>query len=643
MSFPSDPDATVQAPGHHSIVPKAVARWWRTTLDWLPRGQSLSEDVWRVRHRTLSILLRGHVPVIFCFALIRGYDVASAAMYAGIIAVLAFLSSTDPRRRGFVSAMNALGLVTCSAVLVDISGGVIEMHFHFFVMVGILTLYQDWLPFLMAIGFVIFHHAVLGVLDPKAVYDHTSAIQHPFVWALIHGFFVLAASVASIVAWKLNEEQAFRDALTRLPNRKLFHDRVSHALARADRRPGLLAVLFIDLDGFKDVNDSLGHSAGDQLLIKVAERIRSCVRSADTPARLGGDEFAVLVEDLTGPDDAAAVAERLLDALSTPFVIGGRDTSVGASIGIALNTRNDDTESLMRSADVAMYSVKASGRARYDFYASEMLASVVARVEVGQELRQALDNGEFVLYYQPILELSNGEVRGVEALLRWNHPKRGLLAPVEFLDIAEDTGTIVQIGEWVLETACRQAEDWNRQLPNGPVRVSVNLSPTQILHGGVLDSVRNALDRSGLDPSLLVLELTEAVMIRDTDLAATRLAQLKELGVFLAIDDFGTGYSSLSYLRQLPFDILKIDKEFIDGLAHSASDSALAAAILELAGTLEMVSVAEGVEDADQACALRSLGCQYAQGYLFSRPLPPEQVAEFLGRDAAPVHTEASR
>ena len=269
-------------PGFRVVPFAALTRWVRSVLDWLPKGQSLSEDVWRLRHRTLSYLLRFHVGVVFVFALARGYGLGGACTYASIIAVFAVLSASDPRRRGFVSAMNALGLVTSSAVLVDLSGGVIEMHFHFFVIVGILTLYQDWLPFLLAIGFVILHHGVLGVLDPKAVYDHSSAINHPIEWAFIHGFFVLAASVASVVAWKLNEEQAFRDSLTKLPNRALFQDRVSHALARVDRRPGALAVLFIDLDGFKDVNDSLGHSAGDHLLCQVAERLSGCLRNADT-------------------------------------------------------------------------------------------------------------------------------------------------------------------------------------------------------------------------------------------------------------------------------------------------------------------------------------------------------------------------
>ncbi|HEV7527228.1 MAG TPA: GGDEF domain-containing protein, partial [Acidimicrobiia bacterium] len=325
----------------------ATGRVLRSGLAWLPRGQSLSEDVWRVRHRTLTFLLRAHVVGVFLFGVVVGRPLFECFQGAGAVAVFAILASTNPDRRKFVSGMTAVGLVTSSAALVGLSGGVIEMHFHFFVMVGILTLYQDWLPFLMAIGFVVLHHGVFGALDPSAVYDHADAVAHPFKWALIHGGFVLAASAASVVAWRLNEEQAFRDSLTHLPNRALFQDRVGHALTRSGRHPGALAVLFIDLDGFKGVNDSLGHAAGDALLCTVSERLKACVRPADTVARLGGDEFAVLLEDLTSEADATRIADRLLHAVAVPFNVAGRDITVTASVGIAFNHVPDTVDDLL--------------------------------------------------------------------------------------------------------------------------------------------------------------------------------------------------------------------------------------------------------------------------------------------------------
>jgi diguanylate cyclase (GGDEF)-like protein len=623
------PDAvdTVPERGRRPLVLRgAPRRWLKTALDYLPRGQSLSEDVWRVRHRTLSYLLRAHVLGVFCFALIVGRGLTEALEGAAIVAVFACLASTDTRRRKFVSAMTAVGLVTSSAVLVGLSGGVIEMHFHFFVMVGILTLYQDWLPFLLAIGFVVLHHGLLGMLDPSAVYDHADAIANPFKWAVIHGGFVLAASAASVVAWRLNEEQAFRDSLTRLPNRALFQDRVGHALARADRRPGALAVLFVDLDGFKDVNDSFGHAAGDALLCTVAERLLACVRPADTAARLGGDEFAILLEDIRSQQDATRVARRLLDALATPFSVHGTDTTVSASIGIALNTGFDTVDELLRNADVAMYSVKDSGRARYEFFADPMHTAVVNRVELEQQLRVACETEQFRLHYQPIVCLDTGEVTGLEALIRWQHPTRGLLTPADFIEAANDTGTIIPIGRWVLRSACAQAREWHDQHPARPVTVSVNLSPLQIFQADVIDTVHEALDESGLDPSSLVLELTEEVMVKDADGAAQCLRELKTLGIRLAVDDFGTGYSSLNYLRRLPFDILKIDKSFIDGVTSSSTDSAFGKLIIDLAHTLGLQTVAEGVERSEQAATLRELNCHLAQGYLFAKPLPGGEV-----------------
>jgi diguanylate cyclase (GGDEF)-like protein len=604
----------------------APGRVARRAFSYLPRGQSLSEDVWRSRHRTLSYLLRAHVVAIFGFALVRGYSVSQALMYSGIIAVFAALGSTDSRRRKFVSTVTALGLVTCSAVLVALSGGVTEMHFHFFVIVGILTLYQDWLPFLLAIGFVVLHHAVLGTLDPAAVFSNPQAVVDPWKWALIHGAFVLAASVTSVIAWRLNEEQAFRDSLTRLPNRALFQDRVGHALARAGLRAGVLAVLFVDLDGFKDVNDSLGHAAGDHLLCSVAERLRACVRPADTAARLGGDEFAVLLEDITAEADAIRVAQRLLEALAAPFIIGGRETSVSASIGIALNRQADTVDELLRNADVAMYTVKETGRARFELFAPEMYTAVVQRVDLEHQLRSAVDKHEFTLHYQPLISLDTGRISGLEALIRWQHPTRGLLAPAEFIELAEETGVIVAVGAWVIEAACHQVCEWKRLQPGQPFTLSVNLSPVQVFEAGIVDTVRGALTRSRLDPSDLVLELTEEVMVKDTETAGRRLRELKALGVNLAIDDFGTGYSSLSYLRRLPVDILKIDKSFVDGIAEGTTERAFAQAIVSLARTLGLQTVAEGVEQPEQVTTLRGLGCHVAQGYLFSEPLPAWRI-----------------
>lgn len=615
---------------HPRVLRGAPGRWLRQGLGWMPRGRSLSEDVWRVRHRTLSTLLRLHVLGVFCFGLIVGRGLTVSLEAAGIIAVFACLASTDPQRRRFVSGMTAVGLVSASAVLVGLSGGVIEMHFHFFVMVGILTLYQDWLPFLLAIGFVVLHHGVLGTLNPSAVYDHSDAIASPFKWALIHGGFVLAASAASVVAWRLNEEQAFRDALTRLPNRALFQDRVGHAVARAGRRPGGIAVLFVDLDGFKGVNDSLGHAAGDELLCTVAERLCACIRPGDTVARLGGDEFAILLEDMTDQDHATQVARRLIDAVAVPFNVGGRDTSVTASVGISFNTRAETVDELLRNADVAMYAVKDSGRSNYKLFAKEMHSEVVSRAELEHEIRVACDLSQFTVYYQPIVSLEAGQLVGLEALVRWQHPTRGLLAPSEFIDVAVKTGAIIPIGRWVLDTACQRARQWHDRHPGVPFTISVNLSPVQMFHADIVETVRGALERWGLEPESLVLELTEEVMIKDADTAVERLGELKGLGVQLAIDDFGTGYSSLNYLRHLPVDILKIDKSFVDGLTAGPTESAFGKLIIDFAHTLGLRTVAEGVEQPEQAAALRRLGCHLAQGYLFAQPLPASDVDAFI-------------
>jgi diguanylate cyclase (GGDEF)-like protein len=610
----------------------SVKRLVRDSVEFLPKGHSLPEDVWRVRHRALSYLLRAHVVGIFAFAIFRGFGVVHSLVDTGAVAMFAVLAAADGRHRRVSSAMTALGLVVSSAMIVHLSGGVIEAHFHFFVMVGILTLYQDWQPFLLAIGFVVVHHAVLGTLDPSAVYNHPEAVAHPFKWALIHGAFVLAASIASVVAWRLNEEQAFKDSLTHLPNRRLFRDRVGHALARAQRRPATSAALFVDLDKFKDVNDSLGHPAGDQLLTTVAERLRAVVRPGDTVARLGGDEFAVLVEDIAGEDDAVGMAERLLAALAAPFVLRGKELTIGASIGIALSIPGDTVDELLRNADVAMYAAKGAGRGRFVVFEPDMHSAVLRRIEMEAYLRRAADAGEFILHYQPIIALGTGRLTGFEALLRWQHPTRGLLSPGEFLDLVEETGAITTIGTWALGEACRQSRQWMDRFPGSqPLTMSVNLSPSQLFQPDIVDIVTAALDRTGLDPGNLILELTEGVMVNHGPVVADRLNYLKALGVQIAIDDFGTGYSSLSYLHRLPIDILKVDKTFIDDIAAEERDSTVARAIISLAQTMELAIVAEGVEHPGQVAELRELGCDFAQGYWFAKPLNVDGVEAMLG------------
>ena len=613
------------------LAMKRVARrWWRNAVEYLPKGHSLPDDAWRSRHRALCWLLRAHVVGIFLFSLVRGFGVAHSVVDTMPVAVLAALAGTRSAGRRFSSAMAALGLVVSSAVIVHLSGGVIEAHFHFFVMVGILTLYQDWQPFLLAIGFVVVHHAVLGTIDPRAVYNHADAIAHPIRWALVHAAFVLGASVASVVAWRLNEEQAFKDSLTGLPNRRLFRDRVGHTLARAGRRPGASAVLFVDLDKFKDVNDTLGHPAGDQLLTSVADRLRAAVRPGDTVARLGGDEFAILAEDVVSEADAAGLAGRLLETLSTPFSLRGREIMVGASVGVALSAPGDTVDVLLRNADVAMYNAKNAGRACFRVFEDDMHAAVVRRIELENSLRRAAEDGQFELYYQPIFALTTGRLAGFEALLRWNHPVRGLLGPAEFLPLAEETGAIVPLGAWVLQEACRQARTWNDRHPNQPLTMAVNLSPRQLFEPGISDVVAGALQGAGLDPASLVLELTEGVFLDDAPAVVTRLRNLKGLGVQLAIDDFGTGYSSLSYLRRLPIDILKVDKIFVDDVAGNADESAVVRAIIKLAQTLELTIVAEGVEAGEQATRLRELGCHAGQGYWFAKPLSVDGVNALL-------------
>jgi diguanylate cyclase (GGDEF)-like protein/PAS domain S-box-containing protein len=428
--------------------------------------------------------------------------------------------------------------------------------------------------------------------------------------------------------------QAFHDSVTNLANRALFRDRVAHALERQGRDDNQIAVLFMDLDDFKTVNDSLGHAAGDRLLAEVGNRLKVCLRSIDTAARLGGDEFAVLLEDGGHDVEAADVAERILRALDDPFMLEEKEVFVRASIGIAIGTeehREAGVEEILRNADVAMYMAKESGKGRYQVFEPAMHTTAIKRLELKADLQRALEHREFILHYQPIIELGSGRISGVEALIRWEHPERGLVPPLDFIPLAEETGLIVPIGRWALEEACKQARILQQEHKSDPpMHMAVNLSVRQLVRQELVSEVAQVLRDTALDPATLVLEITESVMMADMELSIAQLTKLKALGVRLAVDDFGTGYSSLNYIRRFPVDILKVDKSFVDGVSEGGEASALTAAVVELASILKLQPVAEGIERADQLERLLELKCTLGQGFFFAKPLTPENLGAFL-------------
>jgi diguanylate cyclase (GGDEF)-like protein/PAS domain S-box-containing protein len=437
--------------------------------------------------------------------------------------------------------------------------------------------------------------------------------------------------------------EACHDSLTELANRALFRERIDKELRKNDGHPAKLTILFLDLDGFKEVNDSLGHATGDMLLIQVAERLRSCVRPVDTVARLGGDEFAVLIADKSSERAGTAVADRIARALREPFKLRGREIEVGASIGIAATDQDvDDADHLLRNADLAMYRAKATGAGAFERYHPRLHVALVERLQLEAELRQALASGELELHYQPTLSLATGQIEGVEALARWRHPRRGYVPPAEFIPLAEQTGLIRRLGCFGLRAACRQLSEWQILPGYERMTVSVNISGHHLEDASLIDDVQDALAESGLEPSHLVLEMTESVLMDHTEENVELLTRLKELGVGLAIDDFGTGYSSLAYLHRFPADVIKVDRSFVERLGGSESDTELLRTIVQLGQSLRMVTVAEGVETAEQALALRQMGCELAQGFHFHRPLPPEAVQQLLAAsDAAPRRAAA--
>ncbi len=587
----------------------------------------------------------------------RLISLAYPVMDVALLAVAARLAgAVHLRNRSF--AMLAAGL--CSLLVADVIYGVLQSA-GAFETGGVADAF--WIGFYAFIGAAALHPSSGEPIEPRTI--NTGHITRhrlmvlclvvltvpviDLIWgrpfdklltvgaSMLMFLLVLGRLLGLVSIIQANEAKALHDArhdsLTGLANRVLFNERVEDLVAR--KTSGVVSVLFVDLDDFKIVNDSLGHEAGDRLLVTVAERLQQCIRGNDVVARLSGDEFAVLLESAVDRQDAIAVAERVRDSLETPVEIGDREVRVSASIGIAVQ-RHDDVEqadALLRAADVAMYRAKRKGKGRFEFFERDMQFEAIERLDLKTDLQSALDRGQLELYYQPIIRVRGKKLVSVEALLRWNHPTRGLVEPDRFIPLAEQTGLIVPIGRWVLREACRQVVRWRKEFPDtAPEGVCVNLSVRQLHDPRLLEDVADALRESSLEPPALTLEITESMLIEETDRGSRALEQLEAMQVRIAIDDFGTGYSSLSYLRRFPVDTIKIDRSFVQEMIESKTSQSLVRAVVDLAHSLNVDTVAEGVETQDQFDTLASLKCDRVQGYLISRPVPANGLAQLLGQ-----------
>ena len=618
----------------------------RRALAWLPTGVRLPHEVWLSRHRWVVAILAAQAGILPFFALFRGFTVGHAlqeALIPGAMAALACWPRLGDLAR---SALAASGLIVVSGIVVHLSGGSIEAHFHYFVMISVAALYESWVPFGLAIGFVLFQHGIVGTLDPSAVYNHSSALKHPWTWAGIHATAFAAACMGSIANWKLHERardvqvilrhQAHHDSLTGLPNRTLFLFHVEAAVAAAGQLTPPVTVLVLDLDGFKDVNDTLGHHSGDVLLIHVADRLRSCMRSNDMVARLGGDEFAVLLHK-TESEGVEQCAQRIIAAITAPFDLESRRVDIEVSLGLAVAQPGQDAAGVIQHADTAMYVAKRQ-RLGHTWYDPVHDDNARTRFQHLGELRHAIDSGEIVLHYQPKVAIESAEMVGVEALARWQHPVQGLLSPADFIPYLERTNLGHAFTANVLTGALMQARTWLDQ-GNG-LPVSINVSTRSLLDPQFPEVIAERLLAAQVPGELLCLEITEHTVMANPALAIDILRRIRALGVRISLDDFGTGYSSMAYLKDLPVDELKVDRSFVQDLANGESRNVvLVRSVIELGHNLGLAVVAEGVEDAATMKILRTLGCDVAQGYYLTKPLQPHDLEGWLlaragGRDS---------
>jgi diguanylate cyclase (GGDEF)-like protein/PAS domain S-box-containing protein len=740
----------------------------RTLWQWLPKGNTIPDHAWRQRHRAILILLWLHAVGLAIYGILAGYEWQHSVAEASICAAFAVVGNAKAFNRRVRGAAVTLGLVTASALLVHLTDGLIEAHFHFFVMLAVVAIYQDWIPYLLGITFVVLEHGTVGVFLPHQVYDHASAWENPWLWALIHAVFVVGLIIANVVQWRFAEitlgerrraeetqsrlaaivtssddaimstdlqgrvsswnsgaerlygykqeeiigrplanlipdehkgivsllieqlthgqsahhmevptlrrdgamvevsvtvsqipdasgasigyaciarditarketektilHQAQHDGLTGLPNRIRLAECITEALARVQHDGGSAALLVLDLNRFKDVNDTFGHQDGDELLQEVAHRLASRRNAGETVARLGGDEYAVLLPSATA-EEALRRADELHQALSDPFELRGYTVETGASIGIALAPEHGlDADSLLRRADVAMYVAKQAGGGS-TIYSDEHDQHSPARLALVSQLRHAIEHDELILHYQPKVDCRTGELTGVEALVRWIHPELGFVMPDQFISLAEQSGLIGPLTEWVIGEALRQVREWREA--GFQVPVAVNLSMRNLHDRHLADHIGQALERYNLPPDALELELTESTLMADPSRAMAVLVQLSEMGLRMAVDDFGTGYSSLSYLKNLPVHELKVDRSFVRDMTGEPRDRAIVQSTIDMAHHLGLRVVAEGVEDEAAWQLLGRLGCDIAQGYFLSRPVPAAQLREWLSARSA--------